>query len=141
MMIDDLLTQITQWAQQQTAIRAVLLVGSHARGTARPDSDIDVMCLTRSPDDFRSAAWITQIQWPSEHGTVAHWHDQTYGVVWSRHMRLTSGQEVELSFGALTWASVMPIDAGTHQVIRDGHHILYDPDGLLNTLINAMQLM
>ncbi len=139
MMIDDLLAQITQWAQQQTAIRAVVLVGSHARGAARPDSDIDVMCLTTSPDVFRSAAWITQIQWPSEHGAVEQWHDQTYGVVWSRHMHLSSGQEVELSFGALSWASVTPIDAGTRQVMSDGHRILYDPDGLLSTLVNTMR--
>ena len=40
----DLIVQVVLvWAKAQPKIRAVALVGSHARGTARPDSDIDVM--------------------------------------------------------------------------------------------------
>jgi predicted nucleotidyltransferase len=62
--IEPILQVVLAWAIAQSKIRAVALVGSHARGTARPDSDIDLMLLTTDPHGFRTdTAWVEQIDW------------------------------------------------------------------------------
>jgi predicted nucleotidyltransferase len=52
--IDLILRVVLAWATAQPKIRAVALVGSHARGTAGPASDIDLVLLTTPPDSFRA---------------------------------------------------------------------------------------
>ena len=37
------------------------------------------------------------------------------------------------------WASVNPIDPGTHRVVTDGARILHDPTRILATLLRACQ--
>jgi predicted nucleotidyltransferase len=44
---------IVIWATAEPTIKALALVGSHARGTARADSDIDLVLLTTHPRAFR----------------------------------------------------------------------------------------
>lgn len=134
--VNAILTQVIQWASSRTDILAVALVGSWARGTARPDSDIDFMFLTPNLASFREhLIWIDEIDWNSIGCEVEEWEDEDYGLVWSRHLYLTNEIEAEFSFGLPSWASVAPIDAGTLNVVRDGCRILYDPENLLKTLI------
>ena len=55
---------IPAYAKARSAIRALALVGSHARGTARGDSDIDFVALATGPELFRGdAAWLDAIDW------------------------------------------------------------------------------
>jgi hypothetical protein len=110
------------------------LVGSHARGAPRPDSDIDLVLLAKDPDRFRlDETWVDQIDWPSIGAHLQTWVDEGYGTAWSRRVWLDCG-EVELTFAGLSWADVNPADAGTRQVIAAGCRILHDPDGLLARL-------
>lgn len=136
--ISDLLDTVLDWAYDQTIIRAVALVGSYARDAARPNSDVDMMCLTTDPTAFKFEDWVSQIDWQKAGLEVDTWVDKDYGGVWSRHIQMTSGLEVEISFGVLQWASTDPLDAGTLRVMADGHRILYDPDGILRRFVNAM---
>jgi hypothetical protein len=50
---------------------------------------------------------------------VAAWRDVAYGAVWSRHVALSDGSEVEFSFAAPSWANTSPVDPGTRRVIND----------------------
>jgi len=62
--IEHIMRTVLAWATAQPKIRAVALVGSHARGAARPDSDIDLVLLVTDPQDFRAdTTWIEQIDW------------------------------------------------------------------------------
>ena len=129
---------ITDWVKTQEDIRGVALVGSHARDTARPDSDIDLVLLSKNPNRFRDAAWLTNLA-PSR--TTMHltkWADEEYGAVWSRRAWFEPECEVEFSFAPLSWAEASPVDPGTARVVSDGCRILYDPDGLLQRLISAI---
>jgi predicted nucleotidyltransferase len=47
---------VVAWVTAQPKIRAIALVGSHARGIARSDSDIDFMLLAMDPESFRTDA-------------------------------------------------------------------------------------
>jgi len=44
---------VADWARGQTDIRGLAIIGSHARGEARPDSDIDLTPLALDPEAFR----------------------------------------------------------------------------------------
>lgn len=138
MKISDLLNVILDWVYDQQTIRGVALVGSYARDAARPDSDVDIVCLTSDPTAFRSDVWVSEIDWQKAGLEVETWADKDYGGVWSRHIQMINGLEVEMSFGALQWAKTNPIDAGTLRVMSDGHRILYDPDGILQRFVNVM---
>lgn len=45
-MLLNIIEALRQWAQEETSIESVILVGSWARGTNRPDSDMDLCILT-----------------------------------------------------------------------------------------------
>jgi uncharacterized protein len=109
----DILTAVTRWAKTQAQVRGLALVGSHARGAARPDSDIDLIALAKDPQIFRDPAWLAAIDWSAAKVRPAKWTDEEYGAVWSRRVGLTPEGEV----------------------VREGCRILYDPDGLLERLV------
>ena len=91
---------VLEWAKAQPTICAVALVGSHARGTARADSDIDLIVLTTDPQCFRAdTAWLRAIDWNVIAARPAEWQDEDYGVLWSRRMWLEPNRdEVEIGF-------------------------------------------
>jgi uncharacterized protein len=131
---------VCDWARGRTDVVAVALVGSHARGAARPDSDVDFVVVTTEPEFYRAAAWPAQIVWPSGGSVRPAWADAAYGALWARHLELTDGTRVEVGFAAPAWARVRPVDAGTAAVVRGGCEVLWDPSGLLATLRRAVEM-
>ena len=134
-----LLEAIVEWAEKRSLF-GVALVGSHARGQAGPDSDIDLTILVGDPEPFRAdLAWLAEIDWDRAHVRPMAHRDMSYGVVWSRHVELEGGPEVEFSFAAASWAQTEPVDPGTRQVVRNGYRVLYDPHGILAALHAAIE--
>jgi uncharacterized protein len=131
---------VLRWARAQPTICAGALVGSHARGTARADSDIDLVALTTAPDLFRGdPEWIRAIDWSRCEASPATSQDEEYGQLWSRRIWLMPDRyELEIGFALLSWADVHPLDAGTRQVVADGCRILHDTNGLLARLCAAV---
>jgi len=134
--IAPLLAVVTAWAAGRSDIVGLALVGSWARDAANPDSDIDLILLTPNPDAFRiSSAWLTEIAWPKLSLSVQSCHDANYGVVWSRHVKLSDGTRIEFTFGFPSWAAHCPYDAGTQSVVSSGCRVLLDPAGLLQKVV------
>jgi uncharacterized protein len=135
---EKIIEVVLQWARTQPTICAVALVGSHARGTARADSDIDFVILTTAPDFFRrDIGWINVISGCGVSPT--NWRDEEYGQLWSRRIWLEPGhRELEMGFALPSWADVSPLDPGTRQVITNGCRVLHDPKGLLARLRGAV---
>jgi uncharacterized protein len=125
---------VNDWAKSQESIHGLALVGSHARNATRPDSDIDFVFLSKNPNDFRSAAWLTGLEWSRAGAHLAKWADEEYGVVWSRRIWLKPDFELDVVFAPLSWAGVSPVDKGTERVVSDGCRVLYDPAGLFDRL-------
>jgi uncharacterized protein len=76
--------------------------------------------------DFRGAGYRLQSS-----------EDAIYGVVWSRHVNLLPGAEVELTFAECSWARTDPIDGGTRGVVEDAFRIIFDKDRILAKLVDA----
>lgn len=132
MSIEPFLMDLQQWAEQQEEIVGVLLVGSHARGQAREDSDVDVVLLALNPERYpEDRSWIEQF------GSVARVEEEDWGRVTSLRVWYATGLEVEFSWTEPDWASLPP-DPGTTRVVSDGARIVFDRNGMLAALLAAV---
>lgn len=117
-----------KWANQQSSISGALLVGSQARGTAREDSDVDLVLIVSNPSEYlQSDDWIKAF---GESSDIRH---EDFGLVQSRRAFFGDGIEVEFGITTLKWLKTDPIDAGTKRVMSDGYRVLDDKAGLIAT--------
>ena len=136
---DAILSAVTAWAMKREDIRALALAGSWARGDAREDSDVDLLVLTEQADDYRHRReWLTEIAFAEAGCRVLTSEDASYGLVWSRHVRLLPAADVELTFAPCSWARTDPIDAGTRSIVTDAFRAILDKDRLLAALVDAV---
>lgn len=126
--IEALLRALSAWAAAEPLIDAVLLVGSHARGQARADSDVDLVILTPVPDRFTGAP-----RWSARFGKVERHAIEGWGDVTSVRVWYANGLEVEFGFARPSWAS-LPLDEGTREAIKGGFRVVFDRRGVLTRL-------
>ena len=124
----EFFNSVTEWAQNQFAISGVALVGSHARGEARPDSDIDLVLLCDDPQVF-----LSDMSWIERFGNVESCQTEDWGMVTSLRVHYRHGLEVEFGMTTTAWAG-LPIDPGTKSVVMNGMRILMDRNGELSQL-------
>jgi hypothetical protein len=122
------LDKVRAWAEHRPEISAVALAGSHAHGRARPDSDIDLVILSDSPDKLRGSSWLTDLG-PLTQRTTEQW-----GILTAHRVLYEQNGEVEVGVAPTSWADI-PMDDGTLRVVSDGIVPVYDPRSLLNKLI------
>ena len=132
MEVSKFLETVTEWARQRRDIRGLALVGSHARGTATPESDVDLMILCRHP-----AALLRDEDWTDQFGDVDTSSTERYGATTSIRVFYRNGIEAEFGVVTDSWARI-PMDSGTLRLISDGMQILHDPDGLLEVALDAV---
>jgi len=126
---DELVKAVALWAENHVDIVSVALVGSHARGNARVDSDVDLVLQCASP-----ARYLGDLIWISEFGVAKDVSVEDYGVVQSVRVFYEDGPEVEYGITSSEWAR-LPLDEGTLKVLRDGVKVLLDRDGSLNRAV------
>jgi predicted nucleotidyltransferase len=131
MEIEELLRRVCTWAESEPAIAAVALVGSHARGTARPDSDIDLVVLTRE-----TGAYLNDLAWTRLFGEPSRRTIENWGIVSSVRVWYADGPEVEFGIAGTDWGAD-PTDEGTTRVIRDGIRIVCEKGGLLSSRLGG----
>ena len=123
---NELIDRVANWSKRDDRVVALGICGSHARGEARPDSDIDFCILTFDPDSLlQDRSWIFGF------GTNAQVSKdiEDYNLVQS--VRVFYGAtEAEFGVTDQAWAEI-PIDPDTAGVMNDGLRILYDPEGRL----------
>lgn len=120
--IEPFLSDVTEWSEETDGVQAVGLCGSHARGDAQPDSDIDLIIVCRHPQAFLECH-----HWVGAFGEPQSTRHEDYNLVQSIRVNYINGHEVEFGFTIEEWCSP-PIDEGTAQVIADGLIPMYDPD-------------
>jgi uncharacterized protein len=133
-----ILDVVIHWAKTQKDILGIALLGSYARNSALPDSDIDLVVLATNPARFRDPGWMSTIDWTRAGLFLTGWSDEEYGAVWSHRLWFEPEGEVEISFAGLSWADITPVDPGTIRVVSDGFQILHDPDRRLERLMLAV---
>jgi predicted nucleotidyltransferase len=126
--IQGFLSEIIHWAEARPDMRALTLVGSHARGTATSESDVDLVLITSQPE-----AYLEDTGWASAFGKIERQQIEDWGKVTSLRVWYADGREVEFGLTGPAWAA-QPLDEGTRRVIADGVKILYDPGGLFRSI-------
>jgi predicted nucleotidyltransferase len=130
---DELVKAVTSWAENQVDIVSVALVGSHARGSARTDSDVDLVLQCAKP-----ARYLGDLTWISEFGVAQDVSVEDYGLVQSVRVFYEDGPEVEYGITSSKWLT-LPLDEGTHKVLRDGVLVLLDRDGSLTRAVEFVR--
>ncbi|MEV5903071.1 nucleotidyltransferase domain-containing protein [Streptomyces sp. NBC_00015] len=124
--------RFTRWAGNRSDVVGLLLVGSLARGAARPDSGVDLVVLSTVParyaedDGWARELALGEVVRVQERGSVTEWRYVT-----------ASGLEGAVAIGSAHWARTDPVDAGTRRAVTDGARPLYDPAGILGVLLQA----
>ncbi len=118
--VERLLQDFTNWARGRDDILAAVLVGSYARGTARIDSDVDLVIISRRPEYY-----LTGPAWTATFGPVARHQVEDYGKLTSVRVWYGDGLEVEYGITGEEWAASL-LDEGTSRVISDGMVILFE---------------
>ena len=126
------LGDVTTWADEHPDVVGLALVGSHARGAGRRDSDVDLVVLCVNANSL-----VEHNDWIARFGEVRNVGIEDYGAVRSLRAFYQNGLELEFGIADPAWARV-PLDSGTRQVISDGIRILYDPNALLSEATNAI---
>src|SRR4029078_656432 len=132
MNVETFLQSFCEWALEQPDIEGVALVGSHARKTAGPHSDVDLMILTTA----RSRCFDDQ-NWLSRFGKVEQSEIEPWGRMETLRVFYSTGLEIEYGFAPLEWAAA-PIDPGTQRVVSDGFEVLFDRNYALMELLNNL---
>ncbi|MBQ3879940.1 MAG: nucleotidyltransferase domain-containing protein [Oscillospiraceae bacterium] len=116
------------WAEETPDIRALVLVGSWARGENRPDSDIDLMVLTEKQMDY-----VRNHGFARRFGEVKSAENEDWSACQSVRVYYADGTEVEFGFVRPSWLAI-PLDPGTAGVLRDGYRFLVDKEGYEKTI-------
>jgi len=127
--VSAFIKQFSDWASGQPGILAVILVGSQARGEAKPDSDIDLILICQKPEALTSDA-----NWTTEFGKPLRKAIEDWGPVTSLRVWYEGGLEVEFGITDEEWANG-PLDAGTGQVVDHGYRILVDKSGKVSLVL------
>ncbi len=124
---------IEGWARSRPDIVGVAVVGSWARGAAMMASDLDVVLLTTDP-----AVYLASMGWWDFLGAADLVATEKWGVLDERRIALQSGLEIEFGITEPSWARIDPPDPGTQRVARDGMDVVFDREGLLQRLVEAV---
>jgi predicted nucleotidyltransferase len=125
---DEFLRALPAWAGARADVLAVGLVGSHARGEASPDSDVDLVILTETP-----RAYVDDTSWARGFGEVERLTVEHYGRLTSVRVFYATGPEVEFGFTSPAWAS-RPTGPGEAEVVASGLRVIFERRELLTPL-------
>lgn len=117
---EEFITLIKDWGELTDEVSAIILVGSYARGTYKPTSDIDFVILTTEKDELVSKPDIFNRFGKAQKINVEH-----YGVVTSIRIWYEDSFEVEYGITDIDWISI-PLDSGTHRTLNDGYRVIVD---------------
>jgi hypothetical protein len=135
---DRLQRGFADWADGEASCRALAVVGSWARGTARADSDLDLMMLTDQLGHWTGDGdWLRALLVRLGF-TVTALELEAHGVARSWRAWLGAAVELEVTLADIRWAQVAPVDPGTREVAGDGLRPMVDKDGLLRALQEAL---
>jgi len=127
--VEAFVSTASQWAKRRSDVVGLGVAGSWARGTARTDSDVDLILLTSEP-----RLYTEREDWTVDLGAIGVIRRRRWGAVTERRLILPNRLEIEVGVGLPSWASIDPLDPGTRDVVTDGFRVLYDRHGSLAAL-------
>jgi predicted nucleotidyltransferase len=120
--ISYFLASVEKWTKEDENIKAVILIGSYARGDTREDSDVDLVIITTRP-----VFYVIDESFVNKFGRVLKTQKENWGAVTSIRAWYDDKLEVEFGITSPVWAS-RPLDKGTFRVLSDGYKVIVDKE-------------
>ena len=125
----EFLEMVKTWGNEAEDISTVFLVGSHACGEARLDSDVDLVIIAESPEKY-----LIERSWLENFGLPIRTEHEDWGMVHSLRVWYESELEVEFGFTSKEWIS-FPLDMDSRKVLGNGYRFIinkanYSPESL-----------
>lgn len=119
-MIEDFISALKAFSENNSIIESVILVGSYARGTNQEDSDLDIVVITPN-----KAEMVANQDFVQNFGKVLSKQTEYYGACTSVRVWYENGPEVEFGIAEPSWIE-RPLDRETYKVLSDGYQIILD---------------
>lgn len=116
----NFLDKVQKWAEEEVMINSIILVGSHARGQAREDSDVDFTIISTTPKLL-----IADEKFINNFGKVEKVKKEKCGMVTSIRVWYEGGIEAEFGITSPLWIS-KPLDEDTLKILNDGYRVIVD---------------
>ncbi len=114
-------------------ILCILLVGSYARNEQRPDSDIDLVVISKDKTKM-----INTYEWINIIGkTDSEVKIENYGEITSLRTNF-KGYEYEIGIGSEKWIG-LPLDSGTRKVLEDGYIVMYEKENVMKNVKSVVR--
>ena len=114
--------------ENDNLISCILLVGSYARNEQKPDSDIDLVVISKDKNKM-----INIHDWIKKMGEIDSEIKIEYcGEITSLRINC-NGIEYELGIGSAKWIE-LPLDSGTRKVLEDGYIVMYEKDNVMKNV-------
>lgn len=126
--MEKMMKAMEEWAEKEPYIKALILVGSYARGTNKETSDIDLCIITT-----RKKGMVEKPDFIEIFGSVQKKQIEYYGACTSVRVWYEEGQEVEFGIVEPSWISV-PLEPGTRKVLNDGYIVFVDKEDYFTNL-------
>jgi uncharacterized protein len=124
---ESIVARVAAWASGRREILGAGLAGS--AGSA----ESQLLLLVED-----TTAYTQRADWIHALGATRIVRTERLGPLTERRLALPSGVELDVGIVEPSWASVVPLDPQTRQVVEAGFRILHDPYGLLRSLVAAV---
>ena len=118
---ESIAARVAGWAASRREILGVGLAGPRL-----------ILLVEDATDYTQRADWIHAL------GATRIVRTERFGPLTERRLALPSGLELDVGIVEPPWASVVPLDPRTRQIVEAGFRILHDPHGLLRSLVSAV---
>jgi len=126
-----ILDRIISWSNEDSRVKALFLVGSYARNTQKPSSDIDLVIITDKKEQ------LLQLDWIELFGVCKRNIREEYGACTSIRVFYEDNTEIEYGIVNSSWLD-SPLDAGTKRVLQDGYILLFGSEGISQNMIETL---
>ena len=97
-MMEDFISALKAFSENNSFIESVILVGSYARGTNQEDSDLDIVVITPN-----KAEMVANQDFVQNFGKVLSKQTEYYGACTSVRVWYENGPEVEFGIAEPSW--------------------------------------
>ena len=132
-MIEKLFQNLKSFAEREPVIRAIVLIGSFARGTAGPQSDVDLVVIASKPEKL-----LNDRDWVEQFGEACSCVLEDYSLVQSLRVFYKNGMEVEFGITSLDWIAETELKS-TGKILSGGYRVIYDPGNLIDAFFGRVE--
>jgi predicted nucleotidyltransferase len=131
------------WVNHQGDLRSLVMVGSFARGTPKPESDLDFVIVADAPEAYgENIGWVQELLLETEGFKLVNVFTKAASGIWWIYIELCrDGRkiEAEIKLVSAEWIDMSSAESEFQQSVRDAFRILVDKSGELENIVTLIR--